>query len=96
MKRNRPGTITFRQLRDELNLLTEEQLDMPARWMGDERTGTIKSVETFEEDMLVDEEYAIERSAYSEEEAAEMELAYPAGTPYLEVDHYIEYPSEEI
>ncbi|WP_234735344.1 hypothetical protein [Tellurirhabdus bombi] len=69
-----------------MNGLNEQQLDSPVRWMGDERGGTVKVLHVYEEDMLNDDGQAIERSAFTEEEATDLKVAYPKGTPVLEVD----------
>jgi hypothetical protein len=82
--------MTFRQLKEKIETFTEEQLDMPVRWWGEERGGMINALDVLPEDYMQDEEGLVERSAFDEEtiESLGLEVGVAKGTPVFGTDLY--------
>ncbi len=84
--------MTYRQLKAALDALTEEQLEQPVIWSGDERGGEVRHVWIADEDWIgedSDSETWLPRSQglrLDPESYVEADVCIPRGTVHLIVD----------
>lgn len=82
-------TMTFGDLKAELEKLSPEQLAMIATWAGDDRGGTVLRVDVLAEEHVqgdYGEGEAIPASEWNLDEHGEVVRRWPAGTTMLVVD----------
>lgn len=79
--------ISWAQLKEFCNSLSDEQLQKPVQWWGEEVSGYVFKVHQLEED-FVTTDYGCEPASVQEYEEGDdpYEVTHPAGTPMLEVD----------
>lgn len=84
-------TMTLGELRDALNLLSPEQLNMLALWSGDERGGSIGGIEVLTEEFVNVGDGLEPRSSYGDElDESDIIDRHPAGTVFILSDLAVE------
>lgn len=79
--------ITWKELKEFANSLSDEQLQAPVRWWGEEMSGCVFKAHQLEED-YVTTDYGCEPASVQEYDEGDepYEVTHPKGTPMLEAD----------
>jgi hypothetical protein len=75
--------LTWRDVKEMANGLTDEQLDMPVKWWGEEEGGTVLDVNQLPEDYVTDGEAYSPRSEMDPELIDADEPVFVKGTPMI-------------
>lgn len=76
--------MKFKELKDQLDMMTQEQLAADAIWWGDDRGGAVLRLDVLKEDYVNLGDGMEPRSAYDGQEIEdEIEVTMKAGTPVL-------------
>ncbi len=81
-----PKMMTWRELKAEIEKLTDSQLDMKVLWCGVDRGGVVNSVEVLQEDHINPSGDAWEPISAYPEYADEEPIVGVKGQPILHVD----------
>lgn len=82
---------TWKELKEFINQLPEEVLDLPVRWWGDERGGKIHKAECLKEEYAMNDEgwqpkSVLEPDDFTTQEEIDEYPSMPKGSPILHTD----------
>lgn len=97
-----PRKISFRDLRDAILMLTDEQLDLDVEWFGDERGGHVSDLHVFTDDMVNPSgdgwetmtDYRRQQAEQGEPVNESEEIVGKKGQPFLMVDEFEDVEEE--